>query len=158
MREPNTDKFSCPKCGSTNTRSFRAISQGGTSAGSASGYMSGFGTQSSQVELEVRTKTDEARLASRPEKQWSWQFRYGLAFAGPIPFFSYWIGRISVPDHELTTGSISLLALMSVCGMILLLWGLGENKKLNSELDERQERWPRMWRCNRCANSYEVIN
>jgi hypothetical protein len=47
---------------------------------------------------------------------------------------------------------------MSVVGVMLFIWGLAENKRLNAALAERQEQWGRMWRCNRCANAFEVID
>jgi hypothetical protein len=151
------DKFICPNCGSGDTRSYKAISEAGTSSGTGHGSISTFDGYSKSVNLNIETTTTEARLTSRPERQWSWQFQFGLAFTGPFQAIGVFLHKVQI-GGMMSSEVVTPLIVTFAAGLLLTLWGLDENRRLNADLYERQARWHRMWRCGRCTASFEVAD
>ena len=110
--------------------------------------------------------TIEAAITSRPEPYKSLISWFGwliLGFLGGIALMTYFhstfvyspsddFGLFHIVDALTSWPFLPILVL----GAILVIAGKIDALRKNRDLDERTQRWSRMWRCSRCGESFEV--
>ena len=150
----------CPKCGSGDAKSLRAVREQGTTTGSGTttGWVSGSGDQpghSATFSTTMTSHTAAAGAAAPPRKHYN-----GIALMVAGPFFGLIVAIAGMP--LLAGAQLSALAFAAAVLVAFAIMHIGGRIYSNDaaynrdEYPEDYERWSRSWSCQRCGEVFAV--
>ena len=155
MRE-STD-YTCPYCGSSDTRSYRAIWESGTVSSTGHGKVDTGKLLAGDVSIQSQSISKEARLAEKPSKATNIRMEIGIPLAIVCPIGTYLYSLLPILGQESAQRYLPLIVtLCVVVGLSLWLWGRADANEKDKDLEQRIANWERSWRCDRCAKSFLI--
>lgn len=156
--EISMSSFTCPKCGSEDTHSYKAVAERGTSTGTVDVSSFNYSTGStSHGSGSVDVTSQEAEIAAKPKRHFSMFTFFGtlLLILSPLALV-FPLGTMS--PFSWSEAATYIWLLLPIAGFALLLIVVGKliSRSKDGGLDERLEQWKRTWRCSRCAEAFEV--
>ncbi len=147
--------FSCPYCGSTDTRSHRAIWEAGSISSTGHGKVSTGKLLSGGFDVQLHSVSEEAEVAEPPGKTFNHRMVAGISLAIVAPPMVYLNSLIPTYGQELQQELLpKTIFVLIALGVVLFIWGWSDAKRKDSDLDERLRLWESSWRCDRCAESF----
>lgn len=150
----------CPRCGSDDAKTLRAVRDQGTSTGTgtATGWVSGSGDQpghSANFHTTTTSYTAAARAAAPPRKH-----NNGIALIVAGPFLGLIIGIAVVPLWAgIQLSAVAIVAAVLVPIIVMIIGGvlLPNDIAYNRWVfPEEFQRWSRSWLCQRCGEVFAV--
>ena len=141
MPTKTTDKFKCPKCGSSRTKPLSIAIAGGTRRRQTIGF--------SRRSLWSSTSTYKSDLVSNLPQRPSNVGAYFLLFIGVGGF----LFALLIVSADKNAGGFA--AFVGFIALLFVLGGIGAKKK-PEELTVAQESWDKRWMCARCGNQWEA--
>lgn len=161
-RRPHSAALACPRCGSDNTKSLRAVREQGTSlgTGTSTGWVAGDGTNPGHsVTMTTRTTsyTAAAQSAAPPSKKQNGLILVvlGVVVGAFLSWAGWWFGTSG------TFGTTAVnLGLAGVIGITIVLVGIvltpGDLVYNRDVYPGAFDRWSRSWSCQRCGDVFTV--
>lgn len=154
--------LTCPRCGSGNTKSLRAVREQGTSigTGTATGWVAGDGTSpghSVSMTTHTTSYTAAARSAAPPAKRQNGLILVvlGVVVGAFLGWAGWWFGTSGAFGTVLVN-----LALAAVVGIAIVLVGIvltpGDLAYNRDVYPGMYDRWSRSWSCQRCGDVFVV--